>query len=66
MDREKDKGRETLSPREAAQRLGTSLYFIYHELWASRIPGAVKVGKAWRIPIESVRSHSKRRERHNG
>jgi excisionase family DNA binding protein len=45
----------TLTPREAARLLGTSLYFIYHQLWAGRIPGAKKVGKCWQIPMSTLR-----------
>ncbi len=55
-----------LSPREAAQRLGTSLYFVYHELWANRLPGARKVGKVWRIPAEGVEDRVKQREARRG
>ena len=43
---------QMLTPRQFAQKRGTSLYFVYHELWANRLPGAqrsVRVGAfPWR------------------
>ncbi len=45
---------QMLTPRQFAQKRGTSLYFVYHELWANRLPGARKVGKSWRIPLATL------------
>jgi excisionase family DNA binding protein len=44
-----------LSPRQVAQMWGTSLTWVYVELWAGRIPGAQKVGRKWRIPRSAMR-----------
>lgn len=46
---------DVLTPRQMAQRRGISLSYVYHELWANRIPGARKVGKVWRIPGAAIR-----------
>ncbi|MFB3917080.1 MAG: helix-turn-helix domain-containing protein [Terriglobales bacterium] len=53
-----------LSPRSAAQRLGTTLVWIYHELWAGRLPGARKVGSTWRIPTEVIEARLKAKNEH--
>jgi hypothetical protein len=50
----RNRNQPTLTPRQFAQRRGTSLYFVYHELWANRLPGARKVGKSWRIPLAAL------------
>lgn len=55
-----------LSPRQAAQSLGTSLYFVYAELWAGRFPGAEKIGRTWRIPPTAIADRLKAREARNG
>lgn len=52
---------DTLSPSAAARFLGTTLNFIYQELWANRFPGALKVGKNWRIPVVAIEDRRKRR-----
>ncbi len=53
--------KHTVSVRQAAQMLGTTLTFAYHELWANRFAGARKVGKHWEIPVESIRNRRKER-----
>lgn len=45
---------EMLTPRQAAQLRHVSLTYIYYELWANRVPGAIKIGKKWRLPREVV------------
>ena len=59
---------ETLTVREAALRLGCTTKYVYDLLYSSRLPGAHKKVKAWRIPraaletrrrIGSVRSGQK-------
>ena len=55
-----------LSPREAAQRLGTTLQYLYTELWADRIPGARRSGRVWVIPEAAIRERLNRRGRKNG
>lgn len=46
---------ETMTPKQVAQRLGVTLSYVYHELWADRLPGARKVGKAWLIPATAIK-----------
>jgi excisionase family DNA binding protein len=55
-----------LTPRQAAKRLDVSLYFVYHCLWAGKLPGARKAGKTWRIPAKAVEARLKQREARNG
>jgi excisionase family DNA binding protein len=45
---------ETLTPKQVAQQRGVTLSYIYHELWANRLPGARKVGRAWLIPVSAI------------
>lgn len=44
---------ETVSIREAAQRRGCTLRWIYDQVWAGRLP-AQKIGGQWRIPLSAV------------
>lgn len=43
-----------LSVRESAVRMNCTLRYIYDLLHAARLPGAVKQGKTWRIPLQAV------------
>jgi hypothetical protein len=54
-------GNEVVSPRQAAQMLGTTLTFIYSELWSGRFPGARMIAKHWEIPAQSVRKRAEGR-----
>jgi len=56
---------ETISPREAARRLGVSLYYIYQSLWAGKLPGE-KCGKQWLIPASAVADRLKGKEASRG
>lgn len=53
------KKQELVTPRQAAQMRYVSLSYIYYELWANRIPGAVKTGKKWFIPREEIEKKSR-------
>lgn len=48
--------RSTISPRELAKQRQVSLDYIYRELWAGKVPGAMKAGKVWRIPAQAANS----------
>ena len=37
------------TPAEFAEMFGVALNTVYHELKHGRIPGAVRVGRQWRI-----------------
>lgn len=49
-----NKKQEMVTPRQAAQLRQVSLSYIYYELWANRIPGALKTGKNWLIPRDAI------------
>jgi excisionase family DNA binding protein len=53
---------KNIGVREAAQRLGVSLKYIYDLLYAERLPGQ-KVGRIWLIPVESIEARLKQRKR---
>jgi excisionase family DNA binding protein len=57
---------DLLTPKEAAQRLGITLQFVYMELWANRIPGAHRSGRRWQIPEKTIEQRLSRREKNNG
>ncbi len=44
----------SLGVRQTAVRLGVTLQHTYALLWEGKLPGAVKVGKRWVIPIQAV------------
>jgi predicted site-specific integrase-resolvase len=46
--------KQTITPKELAQRRGISLDFIYRQLWAGKISGAQKDRKRWVIPAEAA------------
>jgi len=54
-----------LSPREAAQRLGVTLDWIYRELWSNRLPGR-RQGAKWLIPASAVGGRLREREKRDG
>lgn len=45
---------QTLSVKQAAQRKGCTLKYVYDLLAAGRLGGAYKHGKRWCIPVDSV------------
>lgn len=47
-------GREMLGPKEAAARLGPHERTVARMARAGRIPGAVKVGRGWRFPVDQL------------
>lgn len=51
---------KVLTVREAAQRLGCTLKYVYDLLYSGRLP-AQKNGQQWRIPAESVEARLKAR-----
>lgn len=51
---------KVLSVREAAQRLGCTLKYVYDLLYSGRLP-AQKDGHHWRIPVEAVEARLKHR-----
>ena len=51
---------KVLSVREAAQRLGCTLKFIYDLTYAGKL-GAEKVEGRWRIPLTEIEARLKRR-----
>lgn len=56
------RGESMVTPRQAAQMRRVSLSYIYYELWANRIPGAIKAGKEWRIPRDVIEEKARHRE----
>lgn len=44
------------SVREAAARLGVTERTIYRKLWSGELPGAIRVGRAIRIPEAALDS----------
>jgi excisionase family DNA binding protein len=51
---------KVLSVREAAQRLGCTLKYVYDLLYSGRLP-AQKRGQQWRIPAEAVETRLRQR-----
>jgi excisionase family DNA binding protein len=49
-----------LSPRDAAQKLGVGLDYLYSLLWTGKLQGR-KVGKRWLIPAEAVEARLEQR-----
>jgi excisionase family DNA binding protein len=45
---------ETVSVRQAAQRLNCTLKWVYDLLYSGRLPGQKVGGKQWRIPLSAV------------
>jgi excisionase family DNA binding protein len=50
----------TLGIREAAQRLGFTMKYVYDLVYAGKLQ-AEKVGNQWRIPAEAVEARMKQR-----
>jgi hypothetical protein len=42
------------STSDAARAMGITLTYLFHELWAGRIPGAHKQDGKWQIPRQAV------------
>ena len=53
--------KKDLSPREAAQRLGVALSYLYSLIWTGRLE-AEKVNTRWRIPSAAVEQRLRQRE----
>jgi excisionase family DNA binding protein len=51
---------KVLSVREAAQRLGCTLKYVYDLLYSGRLP-AQKSGQQWRIPVAAVEARLRQR-----
>jgi excisionase family DNA binding protein len=51
---------KVLSVREAAQRLGCTLKYVYDLLYCGRLP-AQKHGQQWRIPVAAVEARLRQR-----
>jgi excisionase family DNA binding protein len=49
-----------LTPRDAAQKLGVGLDYLYSLLWTGKLQGR-KVGKRWLIPAEAVEARLEQR-----
>jgi hypothetical protein len=45
---------------DAARTMGITLTYLFHELWAGRIPGAFKEDGKWRIPRQAIEARLKR------
>jgi excisionase family DNA binding protein len=43
-----------IGPKDMARMRGCTLKYVYDLLLAGRIPGARKVGRHWRIPIDAA------------
>jgi excisionase family DNA binding protein len=57
--------KQTMSIREAAQRLGCTLKYVYDLVYAGRLD-AEKGGRCWQISVSAVESWRKNREAKNG
>lgn len=55
---EQQGGPEVLGTKQCAERFGFSQ--AQWRRWAEEIPGAVHVGKAWRIPRDAAQAHADR------
>lgn len=44
----------SLTPSEAAQKLGVTLDYVYRELWSGRFASATKTDGRWKIPAQAV------------
>ena len=56
---------ETLSPRQAAVRLGIRLDALYSLLWAGKLTGNKHNGR-WMIPVSAVTERLKARKASDG
>ena len=45
---------KTLTVRQTAQKLGVTLKYVFDLLYAGRLRGAKKRGRAWSIPEDAV------------
>jgi excisionase family DNA binding protein len=57
--------KNTMTVREAAQRMGCTLKYVYDLLYAGKLPSH-KVGRQWRIPASAIETRLKNREVRNG
>jgi excisionase family DNA binding protein len=56
---------ENVSPRDAAQELGTRLDTIYQLIWSGKL-SAFKLDGRWRIPRKAIETRLLAREAHVG
>jgi excisionase family DNA binding protein len=54
------RAQETIGVREAAQRLGFTMKYLYDLIYTGRLE-AKKVGRSWRIPAQTVEARLKQR-----
>jgi excisionase family DNA binding protein len=54
-----------LTPREVAIRLNVSLGYVYHLVWAKKLPAERTRGR-WLIPVDAVEVRLKAKEAANG
>jgi excisionase family DNA binding protein len=52
-----------LGVRQAALKLQCSLKNVYDLLYAGRLPGAIKIGRTWKIPARTIENRLKARSR---
>lgn len=57
--------KNTITVREAAQKLGCTLKYVYDLLYSGKLPSH-KVGRQWRISASAIETRLKNREVRNG
>ena len=56
---------EKITVREAAQAMDCTLKYVFDLLYANKLKGARKVGRVWKIPVESIEERLRQRENRN-
>jgi excisionase family DNA binding protein len=59
------KERNEIPARQAAQRLGVGLSYLYHLVWTGKLPAHKQDGR-WFIPTTAVEARLKAREAKDG
>ena len=54
-----DSKTQMIGAREAVRELGCSRRYLYDLLAENKLPGAVKHGKEWQIPLASLKARVK-------
>lgn len=54
-----------VSIREAAGRLKRGLGYIYHLVWAGKLPAIRRDGR-WFVPVAAIEARMKAQEEHHG
>lgn len=57
--------KNTMTVREAAQKMGCTLKYVYDLLYAGKLPSH-KEGRQWRVLASAVETRLKNREVRNG